>query len=176
MLTGNRSSNTTNLVLAHQISYQYVIFWFNDTVYFLFFLSWFIYFNWGTIYSIVTCQQFCNQQFCNLLLGLQSCTTYSLSGDSKFHVFCPSIIEKASLIPIIALSVQFSSVTQFCPTLRHHVLQHAVPVHHQSLELTQTHVNWVGDAIQPLHPLLSSSVNFNISQHQGLFKWVSSSH
>ena len=52
-----------------------------------------------------------------------------------------------------------------------------LPVHHQLLELTQTHVHWVGDAIQPSHPLSSPSPPaFNLSQHQGLFKWVSSSH
>ena len=52
-----------------------------------------------------------------------------------------------------------------------------LPVHHQPLELTQTHVHWVGDAIQPSHPLSSPSPPaFNLSQHQGLFKWVSSSH
>ena len=51
------------------------------------------------------------------------------------------------------------------------------PVHHQLLEFTQTHVHWVGDAIQPTHPLLSPSPpTFNLSQHQGLFKWVGSSH
>ena len=51
------------------------------------------------------------------------------------------------------------------------------PVHHQLPEFTQTHVHWVGDAIQPPHPLSSlSPPTCNISQHQGLFKWVSSSH
>ena len=51
------------------------------------------------------------------------------------------------------------------------------PVHHQLLELTQTHVHWVGDAIQPSHPLSSPSPpTFNLSQHQGIFQWVSSSH
>ena len=50
-----------------------------------------------------------------------------------------------------------------------------LPVHHQLLESTQTNVHWVGDAIQPSHPLLSpSSPALNLSQHQGLFKWVSS--
>ena len=50
-------------------------------------------------------------------------------------------------------------------------------VHHQLLEFTQTHVHWVGDAIQPSHPLLSPSPpTFSLSQHQGLFKWVSSSN
>ena len=52
-----------------------------------------------------------------------------------------------------------------------------LPVHHQLPDFTQTHVHWVGDAIQPSHPLLSPSPpTFNISQHQGLFQWVSSLH
>ena len=52
------------------------------------------------------------------------------------------------------------------------------PVHlQQLLEFTQTHVQRVGNAIQPSHPLLSPSPpTFNLSQHQGLFQWVSSSH
>ena len=49
------------------------------------------------------------------------------------------------------------------------------PVHHQLLELAQTHIHQVGDAIQQFHPLLSSySPDFNLPQHQGLFKWVRS--
>ena len=52
-----------------------------------------------------------------------------------------------------------------------------LPVHHQLPEFTQTHVHWVGDAIQPFHPLSSPSPPaFNLAQHQGLFQWVSSSH
>ena len=52
-----------------------------------------------------------------------------------------------------------------------------LPVHHQLPESNQTHVHWVGDAIQPSYPLSSpSSPAFNLSQHQGLFKWGSSSH
>ena len=74
---------------------------------------------------------------------------------------------------------QFSSVTQSCSTLcdpTNHSTP-GFPVHHQLLEFTQTHVHWVGDAIQLSHPLLSPSPPaFNLSQHQGLFKWVSSSH
>ena len=50
------------------------------------------------------------------------------------------------------------------------------PVHHQLPELSQTHVHWVSDAIQPFHPLLSPSPAFNLSQHQGLFQWVSAFH
>ena len=52
-----------------------------------------------------------------------------------------------------------------------------LPVHCQPPEFTQTHVHWVSDAIQPSHPLLSPSLPaLNLSQHQGLFQWVTSSH
>ena len=52
-----------------------------------------------------------------------------------------------------------------------------LPVHHQLPEFTQTHVHWVGDVIQPSHPLLSPSPPApNPSQHQGVFQWVNSSH
>ena len=51
------------------------------------------------------------------------------------------------------------------------------PVHHQLPELAQIHVHWIGDAIQPSHPVLSSPPpSLNLSQHQGLFQWVCSSH
>ena len=72
----------------------------------------------------------------------------------------------------------FSSVTQSCPTLCDPMdcSTPGLPVHHQLPEFTQTHAHWVGDAIQPSHPLSSPSPPaFNLSQHQGLFKWVSSS-
>ena len=75
--------------------------------------------------------------------------------------------------------VQFSSVTQSCPTLCKPMdcSTPGLPVHHQLPEFTQTHVHWVSDAIQASHPLLSPfPPTFNLSQHQGLFKWVSSSH
>ena len=77
------------------------------------------------------------------------------------------------------ISVQFSSVTQLCPTLCDPMNRSApgLPVHHQLPKSTQTHVHPVGDAIQPSYPLLSPSPPApNPSQHQGLFKWVSSSH
>ena len=69
--------------------------------------------------------------------------------------------------------VQFSSVAQSCPTLCN-PMNHStpgLPVHHQLLESTQTHVHWVGDAIQPSHPLsFPSPPALNLSQHQGLFQ------
>ena len=76
-------------------------------------------------------------------------------------------------------SFQFSSVTQSCPTLCDPMdcSTPGLPVHHQLPESTQTHVHWVGDTIQPSRPLLSPSPPaLNLSQHQGLFKWVSSLH
>ena len=76
-------------------------------------------------------------------------------------------------------SVQFSSVSQSCLTLCDPMdcSTPGPPVHHQLLEFTRTHVHWVSDAIQPSHPLSSPSLPaFNLSQHQGLFKWVHSSH
>ena len=75
--------------------------------------------------------------------------------------------------------VQFSSLTQSCPTLcdSMNCSMPGLTVHHQLPEFSQTHVHWVSDAIQPSNPLLSPSPPvFNLSRHQGLFKWVNSSH
>ena len=99
------------------------------------------------------------------------------------HFTCSS---EASPVPATTLatrpptlnSVQFSSVAQSCLTLCHpmNCSTPGFPVHHQLLELAHTHVHQVNDAIQPSHPLSSPSPPaFNLSQHQGLFQWVSSS-
>ena len=73
---------------------------------------------------------------------------------------------------------QFSSAAQLCLTLCDPMdcSMPRFPVHHQLPEITQTHVHRVSDAIQPSHPLLSPSPRFNLSQHQGLFKLVSSTY
>ena len=76
-------------------------------------------------------------------------------------------------------SVQFSSVTQSCPTLCNpmNCSTPGLPVHHQLLEFPQTHVHRVSDAIQPSHPRSSPSPPApNPSQHQSLFQWLNSSH
>ena len=73
----------------------------------------------------------------------------------------------------------FSSVAESCPTLCDpmNCSMAGLPVHHQLLEFTQTHVHPVSDAIQPSHP---PSFPFppvpNPSPHQSLFQWVNSSH
>ena len=78
------------------------------------------------------------------------------------------------------IMVQFSQFGRsvMSDSLWPHRLQHArLPCPSQLPEFSQTHVHRVGDAIQPFHPLSSScSPAFNLSQHQGLFQWVSSSH
>ena len=76
---------------------------------------------------------------------------------------------------VIVCSVQSLSRVQLCDPMD--CSTPGLPVHHQLPEFTQTHVHWVGNAIQPSHPLSSSSPpSFNLSQHQGPFKWVRSSH
>ena len=97
---------------------------------------------------------------------------------SNHLILCHPLFLLSSIFPSIN-SVQFSSVAQSCPTLCDPMNRSisGLPVHHQLPEFTQTHVHRVGDAIQPSHPLLSPSPPaLNLSQHQGLFKWVSSSH
>ena len=116
----------------------------------------------------------------------------SMDGPRDYHIkWSKSERDKYYTIPLIiwaatcynsscyVLSVQFSWVAQSCPTLCD-PMNRSTPglsVYHQLSEFTQTHVHWVSDAIQPSHPLLClSPPAFNLSQHQGLFKRVSSSH
>ena len=75
--------------------------------------------------------------------------------------------------------IQFSSVAQWCPSLCNprDCSMPGFPVYHQLLELAQTHVRAVGNAIQPFHLLLFPSLHdFNLSLDQGLFQWVSFLH
>ena len=87
------------------------------------------------------------------------------------------VLKKTSESPLDCKEIQFSSVTQMtlCDPMDHSMP--GLPVHHQLPEFTQTHLHWVGDVIQPSHPLSSPpSPAFNLSQHEGLFEWVSFSH
>ena len=77
------------------------------------------------------------------------------------------------------LSDQIRSVAQLCPTLCDpmNCSTPGLPVHHQFLEFSETHVHQVSDAIQPSHPLsCPSPLAPNPSQHQSLFQWVNSLH
>ena len=106
---------------------------------------------------------------------------------SQLHSLSPPDLHRdhrnhhAFLIYLFVLKccAQFSSVAQSCPTLCNPMdcSTPGLPVHHQLLELTQTHVHRVSDAIQPSHPLSPPSPPaLHLSQHQGLFQRVSSSH
>ena len=93
---------------------------------------------------------------------------------SWWSLLYSSSVYSCHLFLISSASVQFSSVAQSCPTLCNPMdcSMPGLPVHHQLLEFTQTHAHWVGDAIQPSHPLSSPSPpTFDPSQHQGLFQW-----
>ena len=92
----------------------------------------------------------------------------SLQGDAKLFQF-----ERELGVGSDNASVQFSSVAQSCPTLCDPMNRSTpgLPVHHQLLEFTQTHVHRVSDAIQLSHPLSSPSPPApNPSQHQSLFQ------
>ena len=108
----------------------------------------------------------CNALDCELVSLLhvkQSCVMVDL--------ILNNTIELTHLHKVRLVSVQFSSVTQSCPTLCDPMTRSTpcLPVHHQLLEFTQTHVHRISDAIQPSHPLLSPSPPApNRSQHQSL--------
>ena len=100
---------------------------------------------------------------------------YGLRMEVKFKLKWKNLY--SLFLNLVLLSVQFSSVAQSYPTLCNPMDGNTpgFPVHHQLLELSQNHV--LGDAIQTSHPLSSPSPpTFNLSQYQGLFKWVSSSY
>ena len=101
------------------------------------------------------------------------------SGKNYWKDWKPNLLQlsKLSLIFTIWATIQFSSVPQSCPTLCHSMdcSTPGLPVNHQLLELIQTHVRRVSDAIQPSHPLSSPSPPaFSLSQHYVLFQWESS--
>ena len=124
------------------------------------------------------------KQWIKIIQERKGCRSYlkcKLNHSSKQFFVCSHFKNKFLLITLllISLSIQFSSFTQLCLTLWGPMdcSTPGLPVHHQLLRFTQTHVHWVGDAIQPSHPLLSPSpLAFSLSQCQGLFQWVSSSH
>ena len=114
---------------------------------------------------------------CHPLLHLPSIRVFS--NELALHIRWPKYWSFSFSISPSNESVHFSSVAQSWLTLCDPMdcSTPSLPVHHQLSELTQTHIRWASDAIQPSHPLLSPSPPaFNLSQHQGLFKWVSSLH
>ena len=107
-------------------------------------------------------------------MGSQSDTTEWLSLTHSPH----RTVEMTEWAKVVKWFVHCCSVTQSCLTLCDPMdcSTPGFPVLHH-LELAQTHVHWVGDGIQPSHPLLPPlPFAFHLSQHQSLFEWVSSSH
>jgi len=139
---------------------------------------------------------FFGQQYLNKICGCPASQTWRLQGAvnsvtvrdvSALKPFCVKTCQLCQKSPSKRYSwftasrfrVQFSSVTQSCPTLCDPMNRSTpgLPVHHQLLEFTQTHVHRVGDAIHPSYPPLSPSPPApNPSQHQSLFQWVNSLH
>ena len=95
---------------------------------------------------------------------------------NAFNLWATREATRMNFIVLWRLSVQFScSVVFDSATPWTAACQPSMSI--TNPELAQTHVHWVGDAIHPSHPLSPSSAPaFNLSQHQGLFQWVSSSH
>ena len=118
-----------------------------------------------------------------LLTTLTEITATVSPGSSIFPLLSISFEQDHPLGVIIYSSVYLSywlSSPQFSrlvvsDSLRSHEPMPGLPVHHQPL-YTQTHVHWVGDAIQSSHSLSSPSPALNLSQHQSLLQWVSCSH
>ena len=112
---------------------------------------------------------------------LRDQTWYLLHGRQILTVWANTKLDSiiSGLYFYYYVSQSVSSVAQLCLTLCD-PMSGSTPglsVQHQLPEPTQTHVHWVGEGIRPSHPLLSPfPPALNLSQHQGLFKWVSSSH
>ena len=117
-----------------------------------------------------SCPKVCFSALSSCLFDLSTLTVHKPASDFSLPL-TPSII--ASHLH------QFSSAAQSCLTVCDPMdcSTPGFPVHHQLLEFAQTHVHWVGGAIQPSHPLSPpSSPAFSLFQHQGLSQWVSSVH
>ena len=122
----------------------------------------------------------CGIRKCSNLILLHVAVQFSqhhlLKRPSFLHcIFLPSLSKIRC--PMVC-GFQFSSVTQLCLTLCDPIdcNMPGFPVHHQLPEFTQTHFHWVDDTIQPSPLSPSSPPALNLSQHQDLFQWVSSSH
>ena len=155
-------------------------------VFFFFFFFSLIYFNWRLIIL----------QYCSGYAIYWHETAMSVHPESPSHLRPhPILLGHPSAPALSTLShalnldwwsisnmiiyIKFSSVAQWCPILcdSMNCSTPGLPVHHQLPEFTQTHVHWDGDAIQPSHPLSSTSPPaHNPSQHQSLFQWINSSH
>ena len=131
-------------------------------------------------FGILLLQNTLSTNVCQLLSHVQFCNPMDCSPpDSSVHGISQArklviVLFRFLISSLFSLgSVQYSSVTQSCPTLcgPMNCSTPGLTVHHQLPEFTQTHVHRVGDAIQPSHPLSSPFPPVpNPSQHQSLFQ------
>ena len=131
-------------------------------------------FSWPNSVSLALLHFVFQGEICLLLqVSLDTCIlTYLLNFTFSFVIH----ILIGTFNPYNAKVYQVSSV-QSCPTLcdPKDCSTPGFPVHHQLWELAQIHINWVSDAVEPSHPLpFPCPPAFNLSQHHGLFQWVSS--
>ena len=131
-------------------------------------------FSWTSLVAQLVKRSTCSAGDLSFLPGLERSP-----GEGNGYIHQYSGLENSKERGAWQAKVQLSSETQSCPTLCN-FMDCSMPglnVHHKLVEISQTYVHWLGDAIQLSHSLLSPSPPaINLSQHQGLFKWVSSSH
>ena len=131
---------------------------------------------WDELFVWLPCPAVCNSIDCSTS-GFPVLHYLLEFAQVHVHWISDTIQPSHSLLP--SSPVQFSSVTQLCLILCNPMdcSTPGLPVHHYLLELAQTHVHWLSDAIWPSHSLLPPSPPvLNLSQHQGLLQWVSCSH
>ena len=121
----------------------------------------------------------CAVFICSVSLACLWSSVFSLEHSSGYLTSRTWAVLKTTGLVLCRMFIYCCLVTKSCLTLCDPMdcSMQGFPVHHQLLKLAQTHVHWLGDNIQPSHPLSSPSAPaFKLSQHQGLFPWVSSSH
>ena len=99
-------------------------------------------------------------------------------GTRSFPIYLVCKYLASSFVVLLSIYIPVVQLAQSCPTLCNpkDCSMPGFPVLHYLLEFAQTHMHWISDAIQPSHPLSSSSPLDSSSQHQGLFQWVNSLH
>ena len=135
------------------------------------FLGWFFYYTElgkGACFSVVFLGSWANNELNSLSLKGQK--VFSEENDLYRIYYIKSLWPNVQLSSVQSLSHVQLFLTPWTDCMP------VLPFQYQLPEYTQTHVHWVGDVIQPSHSLPSPSSSINLSQHQGLFKWVSYLH
>ena len=132
--------------------------------------------GWNVVYKSI--KSILSNVLLKASVSLFSLAVLSMGSQRLRHNWVTELNCSVHYVTDVLMSLQFSSVAESYLTLCDpmNCSTPGLPVQHQFPEPTQTHVHWVSHAIQPSHPLSSSSPAFNLSQHQGLFQWINSLH